>query len=81
MLRSIDLPPVPVDMETRGQLVKLEEPVKVEAPVLKEEVMDELLQFIWERQLIDIFLEQDIAPSNSILLHGNPGFGKTLIAK
>lgn len=81
VLRSIDMSPVPVDRETRSQLVKLEEPLKMEAPILKESVMNELSQFLQERQLIDKFLEQNITPPNSILLHGSPGVGKTLIAK
>lgn len=81
VLRSIDISPIPVDRETRSQLVKLEEPLKIEPPILKEKVMNELLQFIHERKLIDKFLEQDIVPSNSILLYGSPGVGKTLIAK
>lgn len=81
VLRSIDMSPVPVDRETRSQLVKLEEPLKIETPILKEGVMNELMQFLKERQLIDKFLEQNIAPSNSILLYGSPGVGKTLIAK
>ena len=73
--------PVPVDRETRSQLVKLEEPLKMEAPILKDSVMNELSQFLQERQLIDKFLEQNIMPPNSILLHGSPGVGKTLIVK
>lgn len=81
VLRSIDMSPIPVDRETRNQLVKLEEPLKIEPPILKESVMNELLQFLQERRLIDKFLEQNIMPPNSILLHGSPGVGKTLIAK
>ena len=46
VLRSIDMSPVPVDRETRSQLVKLEEPLKMETPILKESVMNELSQFL-----------------------------------
>lgn len=81
VLRSMDMSPIPVDRETRSQLVKLEEPLIMETPILRKSVMNELLQFLQERQFIDKFLEQNITPSNSILLHGSPGVGKTLIAK
>ena len=81
VLRSIDISPLPVDRETRNQLAKIEEPLKMETPILKESVMDELSQFLQERKLIDKFLEQNITPPNSILLYGSPGVGKTLIAK
>lgn len=62
VLRSIDMSPIPVDRETRNQLVKLEEPLKIEPPILKESVMNELLQFLQERRLIDKFW-------NKILCH------------
>ncbi len=81
VMRSIDMSPVPVDKETRGQLVKVEEPIALAEPILEETVMTELNQFLRERELIERFLEEDIVPSNSILLHGKPGVGKTYIAK
>lgn len=81
VMRSIDMSPVPVDKETRGQLVRVEEPIALAEPILEDAVMTELNQFLRERELIERFLEEDIVPSNSILLHGKPGVGKTYIAK
>lgn len=71
VMRSMDLSPVPVDRETRNRLVNLEEPVFIENPILVEAEMEELNQFIQERRLLNKFLEEDIVPPNSILLHGN----------
>lgn len=81
VMRSIERSPLPVDKETRGQLVKVEEPISLEKPVLEETITEKLNHFLRERELIEIFLEKDIIPSNSILLHGKPGVGKTYIAK
>ena len=81
VMRSMDLSPIPVDRETRNRLVNLEEPVCVENPILEDAEMEELNQFIQERNLLDKFLEEDIVPPNSILLHGKPGVGKTYISK
>ena len=81
VMRSMDLSPIPVDKETRNRLVNLEEPVFVENPILEDAEMEELNQFIQERNLLDKFLEEDIVPPNSILLHGKPGVGKTCISK
>lgn len=81
VMRSVNLSPVPVDKETRYQLVNLEEPIAMEDPILSDGEMGVLKQFIQERSLLDKFLEEEIVPPNSILLHGKPGVGKTYVSK
>lgn len=81
VMRSINLSPVPVDRETRNRLVNLEEPMFIEDPILADSEMDSLNQFIQERSLLNKFLDENIVPPNSILLHGKPGVGKTYISK
>lgn len=81
VIRSIDVSPLPVDRETRYQLAKIEEPVMLEPPILCESVMENLEDFVKERSMLETFLKEDIIPPNSILLSGNPGVGKTYIAK
>lgn len=48
VMRSLDMSPIPVDRETRGQLVKVEENVSMDKPILEESVMEELNQFLCE---------------------------------
>ena len=81
VMRSVNLSPVPVDKETRYRLVNLEEPVVMKDPILSDGEMRVLKQFIQERSLLDKFLEEEIVPPNSILLHGKPGVGKTYVSK
>ena len=79
--RSVDLSPVPVDKETHDNLVRVEENTEMDPPVLSPAEAEQLDDFIKERSLIKKFLQEEIKPSNSLLMYGQPGVGKTYSAK
>lgn len=79
--RSINLPPLPVDKESRYSLVSVEEPTYVPDPILNNYLMQQITDFVKERDLLSKFLEANITPPNSLLLSGQPGVGKTYIAR
>lgn len=78
--RSINLPPLPVDKESRFALANVEEPVDIPEPILTEYTSHQISDFIKERELISEFIQANITPPNSLLLSGQPGVGKTYIA-
>lgn len=78
--RSLNLPPVPVDKESRYALVEIEDAVSIPEPILNEYVFSQIVDFIKERELLQQFIQAGITPPNSLLLCGQPGVGKTYIA-
>lgn len=79
--RSLNLPPLPVDKESRYALVNIEEPTAILAPILNEYTETQIRDFLKERSLISQFISAGIIPPNSMLLSGQPGVGKTYIAR
>ena len=79
--RSLNLPPLPVDKESRYALVNIEEPTAIPAPILNEYTETQICDFLKERSLISQFISAGITPPNSMLLSGQPGVGKTYIAR
>ena len=73
---------VPVDMESRFHLVRLEEkPVLAHEPVYTDEVRIALERLVREREKISVLLEAGLDPTRTVLFTGPPGVGKTLAAK
>ena len=73
---------MPVDMESRFQLLRLEEkPLLAHEPVYTDEVRIALERLVREREKISVLLEAGLDPTRTVLFTGPPGVGKTLAAK
>ena len=78
--RSSDMQPVPIDKESRYELVNIKTPIDIMQPILNEKTLKQINDFVCERHAINELLENNIIPPNSLLLYGVPGVGKTYIA-
>lgn len=80
--RSAQAEPIPVDIDSRLELVRREMPVNLEIdPVWPDDVKKSLEAVIAERQSETKLLRAGLTPTRSILLIGSPGVGKTLSAR
>lgn len=80
-LRRESTPAVPVDMDSRLELVHQEQIEALEVtPVFQPQVSHALDQLIRERNSIDTLLRAGLTPTRSALFTGPPGVGKTLAA-
>jgi len=74
--------PIPVDSDTRMELIRREDVVVIEEqPVWAEEVHRALTEIVQERGQEQQLLGAGIQPSRSMLFVGPPGVGKTLAAR
>lgn len=82
-IRSSGGNPVPVDRDSQLEMATVSEPnlAMNPLPVLSESIKYRIESFLEERNKIDVLLEQDIRPSTSLLLTGQPGTGKTMLAR
>ena len=79
--RSIGLSDLPMNTKDQSKLIKIEEPIKIQAPILDANVREGLERFINEQNNIEELLKFNVKPSNTLLLYGEPGVGKTYSAK
>lgn len=81
-LRRQAAAPVPVDSESRLQLLRVETAPTIDVePIWDAGVQRALAQVIFERQHDKELVKQGLAPTRSVIFTGPPGVGKTLAAR
>ena len=74
--------PVPVDLESRLQLLRIEETPALDVePIWEASVKRGLDQILSERRRDEELFKQGLSPTRSIIFTGPPGVGKTLAAR
>jgi|SRR5579863_884353 len=72
---------MPVDADSRLELLRIEKPSEVETPVLSDEIERALRQVVEERGHLSELAAAGLHPCTTALFVGPPGVGKTLSAK
>jgi SpoVK/Ycf46/Vps4 family AAA+-type ATPase len=81
-LRREATAPVPVDLESRLQLLRIEDVPALEVdPIWDPGVKRALNQILSERRRDEELFKQGLLPTRSIIFTGPPGVGKTLAAR
>ncbi|EPB8165139.1 ATP-dependent zinc metalloprotease FtsH 1 [Clostridium perfringens] len=79
--RSMGIYTSPIDKENKDNLLKVEEPIKIERPIFDENMNSFIDEFIYERNKSLELLNEGLLPTSSIILYGPTGSGKTHLAK
>ena len=78
--RSIGLSNIPTDKKNNENLINIKEVGKVEMPILSDENKIAFEKFLNEQDKKYELMKIGLRPTNSILLYGEPGVGKTYSA-
>jgi len=73
--------PLPVDLDSRLQLLRLDSKLLDHQLILSENTLNSLNQIIAERKNTQALLKHGLQPTKSMLFTGPPGVGKTMAAK
>lgn len=74
--------PLPVDLDSRLQLLRVEEaPTLEHEPILHKDVARQLARVAKERKNIDALQRAGLLPTRAALFTGPPGVGKTMAAR
>lgn len=81
-LRGASTAALPVDGDSRLQLVRAENPVKLEnEPIWSDDLACQLNLIISERKHLKELAKEGLNPSRAILFTGKPGVGKTMAVR
>lgn len=80
--RAHDMKPLPTDHESQLEIATLHEPniASSPMPILSESLKEYINFLIDERKNSDLLIKKDVLPTTRILLIGEPGTGKTMLA-
>lgn len=79
--RSIGMNDLPTAKKNNENLVTIEELDEIDVPILDNKVYSEYTRFLLEQEKKEKLMNYGIKASNTILLYGEPGVGKTYSAK
>ena len=81
-LRSESVTTIPVDQDSRLQLLRVESPVELEHhPIWTINVAEKVHQIVSEHQHANELICQGLAPTRTAIFTGPPGVGKTMAAR
>lgn len=79
--RSIGYGSLPQDSDSRSDLLIVQEPIETEKPCFDEKLNNIIKIIEDERKNINKLVSVGLNPTSSILLYGEPGVGKTFLAR